>query len=342
MTRWALALSLMAYVAPLIVGAQPVAPAPDASVAAAAVVEEPEAPLPVEHRPRVQARIEPSKAVSTGDLITLHLVVDVLEGDDVSVPEQTFGSLDVANKHVRMEPAKDGRQRFVFDVELIALTPGDAEVPAVKLRVVTKQGLIGSTQTQAFPIEVKSVLGNEPNAAPKGPTAPVTVTQDDFTLLYVLGGLLAAVIVALLTLWIARRLRERAKPVPPPPPPRPPWEVAVEKLAELRRIKQQMLQDDRGMELVDRISDVVREYLGGTHGFDGLETTSDEMRQRLLSARVDLHLIDSVSMFLKRCDLVKFAKVTPDQDEVDLIFGKGSDLVHFGSTPREHAVEPSR
>ncbi len=302
---------------------------------------EPEQPLPPEHAPKIEARIEPTKDLAIGDRITLHVSADVLEGDDVSVPEQTFGGLEILPKRARVEPAKDGRQRFVLEVDLIAWEPGPSTVPPVKLRVVTKQGLLGSVTTPQFPINVKAVLGNEPNAQPKAQTAPVTVTQDDYTLLYVVGGLLAAVLVSLLTLAISRRLRNRAKPLPPPPPPRPPWEVAIEKLAELRRIKQRMIEEGRGVELVDRISDVVREYLGGTYGFDGLETTSDEMRQRLQTARVDGHLIDNVSMFLKRCDLVKFAKVTPDQDEVDLIFGKGSDLIHFGvgqGTPGEVQV----
>lgn len=327
MSRVALAFAAAAWLLPLSVGAQHAVPS-DAGVVPA--VAEPEAPLPKEHAPKLEARIEPNKAVTTGDRITLHVVADVLEGDDVSVPEQAFGALDIGDKRARVEPAQDGRQRFFFEVDLIALEPGDTEVPPVKLRVVTKQGLLGSVSTPGFPVSVKSVLGNEPNADPKPPTAPVTVTQDDFTLLYLLGAIFGALAVSLLTLWISRRIRDRARPLPPPPPPRPPWDVAIEKLSEIRRVKQAMLAEGRGVELVDRISDVVREYLGGTFRFDGLETTSDEMRQRLQAARVDGHLLDSVSMFLKRCDLVKFAKVTPDQDEVDLIFGKGSDLIHFG------------
>lgn len=337
MTRFAIAFVTAALLFPFSVEAQRAVPS-DAGIAPAPPqVAEPEAPLPPEHTPKISARIEPQKAITTGDRITLNVVADVLEGDDVSVPEQTFGTLDIGDKRARVEPAKDGRQRFVFEVDLIALEPGDTEVPPVKLRVVTKQGLLGSVATPSFPLSVKSVLGNEPNAEPKPPTAPVTVTQDDFTLLYVLGAILGAILVSLLTLWISRRIRNRVKPLPPPPPPRPPWDVATEKLAEIRRIKQSMLAEGRGVELVDRISDVVREYLGGIYRFDGLETTSDEMRQRLQAARVDGHLLDSVSMFLKRCDLVKFAKVTPDQDEVDLIFGKGSDLIHFGLGQRELA-----
>jgi len=338
MSRLAIASVTAALLFPFSVGAQHAAPS-DAGVIPA--VAEPEAPLPKEHTPKLQARIEPNKAVTTGDRITLYVVADVLEGDDVSVPEQAFGALDIGDKRARVEPAKDGRQRFFFEVDLIALEPGDTEVPPVKLRVVTKQGLLGSVSTPSFPVSVKSVLGNEPNAEPKPPTAPVTVTQDDFTLLYVLGAIFGAIVVSLLTLWISRRIRNRQKPLPPPPPPRPPWDVAIEKLSEIRRIKQAMLAEGRGVELVDRISDVVREYLGGTFRFDGLETTSDEMRQRLQTARVDRHLLDSVSMFLKRCDLVKFAKVTPDQDEVDLIFGKGSDLIHFGLGQRVEASTAS-
>ena len=83
---------------------------------------------------------------------------------------------------------------------------------------------------------------------------------------------------------------------------------------------------------VDQVSDVVREYLGGRYAFDGLETTTDEMITLLERRGAALQLTQDVFAFLSRCDLVKFAKVTPDRDEADLVFTKAYELVH-GSRP---------
>ena len=117
--------------------------------------------------------------------------------------------------------------------------------------------------------------------------------------------------------------------MPPPPPPRPPWEIAVEKLGELRRRKQRMVEEGKAAQFVDEVSDVVREYLGGRFGFDGLETTSDEMIVLLRSRGVSVGLWQEVAAYLQRCDLIKFAKVEPDQDEADLVFAKAQDIVQF-------------
>jgi hypothetical protein len=136
--------------------------------------------------------------------------------------------------------------------------------------------------------------------------------------------------------WLSRR----PKLAPPPPPPRPPWEIAVSRLAELRRKKQRMIEEGKAAQFVDEVSDVVREYLGGLFGFDGLETTTDEMLGLLRARSAKVGLLQEVGAYLRRCDLVKFAKVEPDQDEADLVFAKAQDIVQF-STPVEHAVPAS-
>ena len=65
------------------------------------------------------------------------------------------------------------------------------------------------------------------------------------------------------------------KPEPPPPPPRPPWDVALEELDEVRHAG--LLEVERYGEYFDRMSDALRRYLGARFGFDGLESTTDEI-----------------------------------------------------------------
>jgi hypothetical protein len=327
---WRVLWLVVALLAPGVAYAQAV-PAAGAPAAEPAEAPEPpaEVPLPAEHVPKVATELTPKGKIAVGELAKLVIRADAREGDDVAVPEQSFAPLEVHARRARVEPARNGRQHFVFELQLLALDPGRHEVDGVELRIVTKSGLVGSVRTDKFAVEVGSLLANEPNAALKPETQPVVVMQDDYTLLYVLGGLLAAALIALVTWLLARYFQRRVKPAPPPPPPRPPWEIAAGKLADLRRRKPRMIDEGKAAQFVDEVSDVVREYLGGRFGFDGLETTTDEMLLLLRARNCNVGLWQEVGAYLRRCDLVKFAKVEPDRDEADLVFAKAQDIVQF-------------
>jgi hypothetical protein len=264
--------------------------------------------------------------------VKLVIRADAMVGDDVAVPEQSFAPFEITGKRLRVEPERAGRQTFVFELDLLAVDSGEQQIPAVELRVVTKDGFVGTTRTAALSLKVGSLLANEPNAQLKPATKPVVVMQDDYTLLYVLGAIASAALIALLTWLVARYMQRRVRPAAPPPPPRPPWEVAVEKLADLRRRKQRMVEQGMASQFVDEVSDVAREYLGARFGFDGLESTTDEALSLLRSRDCNVGLWQEVAAYLRRCDLIKFASVDPDPDEADLVFKKAQDIVQF-STP---------
>jgi len=340
-----LARSLVPVAGLLLLAAQPVRADAPATTGAANTTEPAQEKLPSEHVPLVSVEVKPQGPVSTGDAVNLTIRADAMQGDDVTVPEQAFSPFEVLHKNARVEPAKDGRQAFVFELELLALDAGKPDLPGIDLRVVTKQGFVGNTKTQPVSIVVRSPLGNEPNAKLKNETKPVVVTQDDYRPLYVLGGLGAIAVVALITWLVMRYLARREKPLPPPPPPRPPWDIAVEKLAELRRRKARMIDEGQAAQFVDQVSDVVREYLGGRFHFDGLETTTDEMLAMLRERGANLGLLQEVGAYLRRCDLVKFAKVEPDADEADLVFAKAQDIVQFSmpaAAPGPGSTAPSQ
>jgi hypothetical protein len=309
-------------------------PAPAADSAPAPAPEPPNAALPEGHEPKLSIKLEPQAGVHTGELVHLEITADAKLGDDVTVADQSFSPFEVYKKNLRVEPAQNDRQRFVFQLDLLAFEPGDRPIPAITLRVVTKDNFVGTVKTPEQPFKVRGLLDNEPNAQPKLETKPVPVLEDNWIPIYILAGLLAAGLVALITILVSRYLRARAARAVPPPPPRPPWEIAIEELGALRRKKQSMIDAGQGSLFVEQLSHVIRAYLGGRYHFDGLETTTDEMLAQLKSHEAGLGFTQEVGQFLGRCDLVKFAKVEPDADEVDLLFAKAQDLVQF-SGPEE-------
>ena len=67
----------------------------------------------------------------------------------------------------------------------------------------------------------------------------------------------------------------------PPPPPRP--GTSRSKLDAVRRETRQLLSDGASASSWIEL-DALREYLGGRYGFDGLESTTDEVLSRLKTA----------------------------------------------------------
>jgi hypothetical protein len=126
---------------------------------------------------------------------------------------------------------------------------------------------------------------------------------------------------------------------PPPPPPRPPWEVALEKLDEVRHAG--LLETHRYSEYFDRVNDAVRQYLGARYGFDGLECTTDEI---MLAMQRVPHFglsLSEINAFLQECDLVKFANVTPSVDECQRALSSGEHIVRM-TMPREAPATEAR
>jgi hypothetical protein len=92
----------------------------------------------------------------------------------------------------------------------------------------------------------------------------------------------------------------------------------------------------------DRVSDAVRGYLGARFGFDGLESTSDEILTALKKQAIGFVRIDTgsdlnapapgiplqdVRHFRAECDLVKFANLTPAPDQCASALTAGERIV---------------
>ncbi len=290
----------------------------DAGLAAAAQAasEAEEPPLPAAHRPRLSLRLEPGPAIRTGEILTVHIVAELPDGDDVTIPSQSFAPLELHARRVT-DTVRDGRRTRHFVLELLALEPGSIAVESIQLQVVTADGQVGTVRTESVPLEVRSVLGNEPNARPHDPTRPRVMMEEDPRPLYAIYAGVAMLAGAILALLVRRWWRSRPKPVIPPPPPRPAWELAFERLETLRRDGPAMIEEGRVGPWIDSLSDTVREYLGKRYGFEGLECTSDEVIARIETLRIRSLAAGELQVFLGECDLVKFAQasMTPEQAE---------------------------
>lgn len=282
--------------------------------------------LPEAHRPRIRVTLRPGSTIRIGSVVTVEVTVSALAGDDVTIPSQSFAPLELHSRRVT-ERESAGRTESRFVLELLALEAGDFDLSPISLRVLTADGLVGSSHTEAIHLRITSLIANEPNAAPKGPTAPRRLREEDLVPLYVAASIALLLLGAVLAWLVSRWMKRRPKPVLPPPPPRPAWEIAFEKLEELRRDGPAMIAEGRVGPWIDSLSDTVRDYLGQRYGFDGLECTSHEVIHRIASLRLQAAASAEVSVFLGECDLVKFAQASMTEEQADTMFRQAQRIV---------------
>ncbi len=271
--------------------------------------------LPRKFEPQCELGVKPQK-ISTGEVTTLAVSCKLIDGTRATLAkEQRLEPLELIDQHTLTK--RDPRS-VQFELDLLALAPGTVELPGITFHINAPDGKRYSwTTPQSLTIDVASVLGNEPNAQPKPARPPVSVVEDDYTLAYVGGGLLAALLVALLTLLISRWWRARTRSEPPPPPPTPPWQLAQQELKRLRLSRERAFEEGGAEQWVDALSDTMRKYLGARYGFEGLESTTDELLAQLQRVRAPELSLPELSALLGDWDLIKFARATPNAEQCE-------------------------
>lgn len=271
------------------------------------------------------------------------------------IPEQDGG----AGARMWSDPddAKSSSSLVTTHLELPVVTlpeqPGRnvMHLPPLPVAIARANGEIATVCTRPHTIVVEDPIANVPDAKPVA-NPPPRPQREEWTALKkaVIWGSLGVLAGAAIA-YVIYRILSRPKPALPPPPPRPPWEVALEQLEAVRRAR--LLEEGRHMEYFDRVNDAVRGYLGARFGFDGLESTTDEILVALRKqaggvVRFDGSLgeehesrggvaFEEIRAFLDECDLVKFANLKPTPEQCTAALVTGERLVRKTS-PQAFAI----
>jgi hypothetical protein len=268
--------------------------------------------------PTVGATVDRAQG-QVGDVFTLTITAVGPRTVPTNLPVKLeLGPFEVVGGDPEIED-KDlgsGKVRRTFRVKIAAYETGELSVPPVPVTYLGEGGAVRTARTKPVPVKIESLLANEPDAQLKENPTPVSVVvlEDDYTLVYIAAGLLAAALGAALALFIRRRLRARAA-YRPPPPPRPAHEVALEKLDRLATGGLGAGADLQGFYF--QLTEVVREYLGARFGFLALEMTTEEVVAELerRAGLVRGLVLGEIAGWLTGADLVKFAKLLPSEGE---------------------------
>ncbi|HEX3851371.1 MAG TPA: hypothetical protein VHW01_10425 [Polyangiaceae bacterium] len=295
-------------------------------------------------RPKFTEKIA-ARAVS-GHALTLDVVVEHGKGETVlptgfhllsdspeakALEREGFALPDAEGAAgPRLERVEQGeRATTTVHLSVVPLPPKPGRhemiLPPLPIAVSRASGELVTVCTAPHGVLVEDPIASVPNPAPKGNPAARRQLEIWTAAKHVAFAALVALIVgALAALLISRWLR-RPKKLPPPPPPRPPWDVALEALHDIRHAG--LTGEGRFAEVFDRVSDVLRRYLGDRYGYDGLESTTREALGSLCQITPQIEDLSGIETFMRDADLVKFARLTPSEGECIDLMARAENIV---------------
>ena len=343
-TAHVLALALVIVIAPAISAAQPApdpaapaapttdagTPTPDASdPIAAALAADPDAPT-------VGASLDRSEA-HLGDQLTLTItaVARAQVADTVQLARPELGRFEILDTSQTDKDLGDGRKSRRFVLQITSYQLGDLEVPAIPVEYTSPAGGGRQVKTGAIAVTIRKVVDDD-----SAEMQPLAHTHDamveDRRPIQALMALAAAGGLGLLALVVralVRRRRKRARVAAQGPVvTRPAHEIALERLAELRRRGGFAAGGYQPFHFA--LAEVVRAYLGARYGFDSLELTTTELMGELEEATaaagaqgIGRAEHGRVRVFLERCDMVKFAKAPSSDGEAGGLLDEAERIV---------------
>ncbi len=263
-----------------------------------------------------------------------------------------FGLAEPASgEEVNRTTERDGEgslTRVSIPFVLLPERAGNAALtlPSLPIAMSRASGESMTVCTEPHTITAIDPVASEPVPLPH-PNPPARRQWEDWPAArWIAAGIaIGALIAILFARWLRGAIARRA--LAPKGPPPPPWELALAELATLAASPALLPEAEPASRAVlfANTSDVVRRYLGDRYGFealgfDGLETTTDEMLALLRRVEPPVGELPLIAQFLADCDLVKFARVEPSPEACIEALVRARRIVE-GTRPTPAATSPS-
>lgn len=219
-----------------------------------------------------------------------------------------------------------GMAKEIKTYTLTVFDSGYYAIPPVVVKYKTAPAdTFSAIQSEALLLTVKGIEVDTSAASVKPIKEPLTMPFHIAEILkeLIIGGLVLAAIAGVILYFSLRK----KKPVFIKKFIRkePPHEVALNKLRALDEKK--IWQQGEIKKYYSELSDITREYVEGRFGFPALESTTDEIMDRIPATGISQKMQEDLRMLLQNADLVKFAKAVPLPDEHKKFMDKATEFV---------------
>ena len=263
---------------------------------------------------QVQATID-STSIKIGEELTYTMTIEADTTDLVVFPEgQQFMPMEVIESYKLDTILENSRYRFIKKYGLTQFDSGRYTIPSQRVILNNKQ-----FKTDTFSIEVRDVVVDTTKQKMFNIKERIEVDAPPFDFLKLLYWLLPILaLFGLVTFIFFRRKKIRESKEEDLPP----YEEAISALRKLD--DSQLLIQNKSKEYYSVLTVIVKRYLDREVDDMALESTTDELIERLNTHKksgsfdFDPAMIRDLELVLKRADLVKFAKGQLEADRKSL------------------------
>jgi hypothetical protein len=266
--------------------------------------------------------------IHLGDLI--HYSIQVVHDDSVQVEMPGFaanlGQFEIRDYSLAEPRKSEGKIITEASYTITTFFTGDFEIPPVAIKYIMGTDSALVLMTEPIHIVVESLLASEAGDI-RDVKDPVEIPKDWWQRLrWPILGLLAMLLVAAVV-FIIRRYRAGKSILPVREvPPRPAHEVALEALERL--IAADLISRGETKQFYIEISEITRQYKHDRYFVVALEMTTTEVLSGLKAQDLGEEIEDHFGTFLNRCDLVKFAKFIPSENQHQDIVKLAYQIIH--------------
>ena len=262
----------------------------------------------------VESRIDKSE-VTVGELVLYEVTVLHLPEIEVTMPPPgiNLGGFEIRNYN-ELDPVKKGSliERKV-KYTIAAYDTGSFVIPPTGVLYMTTDSVQNVLLTDAVSIRVKSILSSDANDI-LDIKDPLELAQNWNTIILLLSlGVIAVVLGALGYLYYRKKKHGEPFFEWKKEPRLPAHEEAIMALNRLR--ESSLLAERKVKEYYVQMSEIVRLYLQARYFKPILEMTTTQTKTVLEVENRGSSVLPGIASLLERCDMVKFAKYMPEEDE---------------------------
>ncbi|MBF0343812.1 MAG: hypothetical protein HQL06_06230 [Nitrospirae bacterium] len=259
-------------------------------------------------------------SVYTGDTINYTIEVRKSKGLDLQLTDYNTGSDNLTIVDSSTYQTGFFNKSTIRRYKLRSYTPGTYKLPPAVVKYKRPhQADYNEVKTAELTVEVKSTLKETATTDIKD-IKDLEETKKPW--LYVIIGATVLALMALITYLIRKRRAAKAKPLVR----KAAHEIAYEDLDRLRASN--LLSDGLIKEYFTELSAIVRHYIEDRFSLKAPEMTTEEFLDKMkTSAQLPPAQKELLKDFLKRSDMVKFARYGPTSEEIEASFAAAKRFV---------------
>jgi hypothetical protein len=277
----------------------------------------------------VQALVDTS-VITIGDQIKYSIIIDRQKDLRIVRPGEglNLGGFAIKDYTFHDPEERNGRIEERFDFTISVFDTGRYAIPPFPIAYFpndTSSGQYRIIKASAVDIYVQSVLTGEGAKELKDIKLPRWIEVDywfwGFLFFFVsLFGVLA---------WLGWRYYQKTKNkntvFSPQKPPRPVHEIALDALETL--FDSDLIEAKEFKQFYSELTEIIRTYIEGRYQIKALEETSSEILISIQPKLTDNIQFDLLKELLTLADMVKFAKQTPEIEDIEYSKEQATDFV---------------